>query len=65
MKKFVIEFSGDGEATIRLPEGVTKKVDADRLADLTLALAKTLGTVKERHIAGVDHHHGEGTHIHA
>lgn len=59
-----IEFDDFGQAIIRIPHGRTQQVDAGKAADLTDALSKALGKVKERHIGDHTHEHGEGTHTH-
>lgn len=63
-----IDFTPDGKAIIRLPEGKTQQADANKAADLTDKLAKSLGKVTERHIGGWKggvHTHEDGhTHSH-
>lgn len=59
-----ITFDEQGNATIRLPEGKTQKVDAAKLAEFTDKLSKAMGTVKERHIGDHHHAHEEGVHSH-
>lgn len=57
---FTVEFSDDGKALIRLPDGKTQQVDASKIAEVTDALSKKLGLVLERHIGSW--HHGIHTH---
>jgi len=61
---FEIEVDEQGNATIRLPEGRGKERDAAIVDDLTLKIAKAMGTIKERHVGDHDHHHTDGTHTH-
>lgn len=64
---FEIEFNDSGDAIIRLPEGKIQQIQAAEVADMTEAIAKAIGKIKERHIGNHTHHdHVHGAdHVHA
>ena len=47
--KFTVEFDGAGNAILRVGEGKAMKMDAIKLAAFTEKLAKSMGTITERH----------------
>lgn len=65
MITFTVEMSEDGRnAIIKLPDGRSQQVDANKIAEFTDKLSKQLGRVKERHIGDHHHHTGVSDHSH-